>query len=266
MFATFAHSSFLMLMLAGIFIAMATGIVFALTQYFYTYIYLFSAREISNVQLSGIFSAALAFLIALPISRRYGKKWPAVALFATGLVLGSVPLFLWLLGLFPVSPSPITLPGVIAATIAAITLTTASSILLTSMLTDVVEDSEIRTGRRSEGAFFAASSFVQKSVSGLGLFLSGLVLWIADFPQHAMPGKVPHTALVRLSLIELSWVILLYGVALVCVAFYRITRADHAENLRRIAAEQALIQTPIGAEEAVVHAAPDSNAAAQTPP
>jgi len=260
MFATLSHRSFLMLSLALIFVAMATGVVFALTQYFYTFIYLFSAKQISNIQLSGILSAALAFSIAAPISRRFGKKWPAVSLFATGMILGSGPLILWLMGLFPVSPSPVTLPGVIAATIVAITLTTASSILFTSMLTDVVEDSELRTGRRSEGVFFAASSFIQKSVSGLGMFLSGIVLWLAEFPQHATPGKIAHASLVRLALIELVTVLALYSIALVCVSFYRISRKDHEENLRRLAAEQALAQTPIG-DEAVVHAAPDDGAA-----
>ena len=254
MFATLSHRSFLMLTLALVFVAMATGLVFALTQYIYTYIWLFSAHQISNIQISGVLSAVVAFLIAPPISRRFGKKWPAVSLFAVGMLLGSAPLILWLMGLFPVSPAPITLPGIIAATIFSITLTTASSILFTSMLTDVVEDSELRTGRRSEGIFFSASSFVQKSVSGLGMFMSTIVLSLAEFPQPAVPGKVPHATLVHFSLIQLTAVLVLYTIALVFVCFYRISREDHEENLRRLAAEQALITTPIGDEEAVVHA------------
>src|SRR3546814_17476691 len=56
-------------------------------------------------------------------------------------------------------------------------------ILGAAMRADVVEESEARTGRRSEGVFFAGSFFVQKCTSGIGIFCAGLMLQFAHFPH-----------------------------------------------------------------------------------
>ena len=49
-----------------------------------------------------------------------------------------------------------------------VTLSITNDIVITSMVADIVEDSEIKTGRRSEGLFFAARSLVGKAATGLG--------------------------------------------------------------------------------------------------
>nr|QQZ50192.1 MFS transporter [Phenylobacterium glaciei] len=68
--------------------------------------------------------------------------------------------------------------------------TITANILTSSMIADVVEDSELKTGRRSEGLFFAASAFVAKAVTGIGIFTSAMLLKAAAFPQGAKPGEV----------------------------------------------------------------------------
>ena len=72
-----------------------------------------------------------------------------------------------------------------------VTLIIAASALVSAMIADVVEDSEIKTGRRSEGIFFAANSFAQKAVNGLGVVVAGQILAIIQFPTGAKPGEVP---------------------------------------------------------------------------
>ena len=253
MFATLSHPSFLMLTLSGIFFYTATGLVYALNQYFYTYLWLFSARQIALFQILGIAAAGLAFAFALPLSRRYGKKWSAILLFATGLIIGSIPLTLKLFGVFP-SATATVLPVLLAFTTLSLSLAIASSILLASMLTDVVEDSQLRTGRRSEGVFFAANSFMQKVLSGMGLTLSGLVLWAARFPARAVPGQVSAASLDRLIVIYLVSTVGLYAISLVFISFYRISREDHEANLRKLAEEAAIASPTIGAEAALIGA------------
>jgi Na+/melibiose symporter-like transporter len=107
------------------------------------------------------------------------------------------------------------------------------------MLADVVEDSEIETGRRSEGLFFAGSSFMQKSASGLGLLASGLILSAVHFPVHAIPGQIDPQIVRDFALVYLPVVIVLYLAAMAIVGLYPITRDTHEENLRRLAAETA---------------------------
>ena len=64
------------------------------------------------------------------------------------------------------------------------TLIIAASALVSAMIADVVEDSEIKTGRRSEGIFFAANSFAQKAVNGLGVVLP-VKFWRSSSFQRA---------------------------------------------------------------------------------
>ncbi len=65
-----------------------------------------------------------------------------------------------------------------------------SNILISSMTADVVEDAELRTGRRSEGLFFAGTAFIAKAVSGVGIFASSMILWLVSFPQGARPERL----------------------------------------------------------------------------
>ncbi len=73
----------------------------------------------------------------------------------------------------------------------------ASGTLVGAMIADVVEDSEVTTGRRSEGFFFAANSLAQKAVNGLGVIVAGQLLAYVHFPTQAALGQVPTADAVR---------------------------------------------------------------------
>ena len=95
------------------------------------------------------------------------------------------------------------------------------------------------TGRRSEGTFFAARSFVQKSVSGVGIFGSTLILGLIGFPSDAQPGEVSPDVVRNLGLIYVPILVSLYGTGLVFIRAYGISRETHGENLRRLAESAA---------------------------
>ena len=121
-----------------------------------------------------------------------------------------------------------------------------------------MEDSQIRTGRRSEGVFFAAISLVQKAVSGLGVFIAGLLLALVHFPQKASPEMLDPAIARNLALVYLPTVIVLFIVSIFCLLFYRIRREDHEENIRRLAGKFAHMQTveldTSSARDGAVHA------------
>jgi glycoside/pentoside/hexuronide:cation symporter, GPH family len=120
-----------------------------------------------------------------------------------------------------------------------VTLIILSSILVSSMLADVVEETELSTGRRSEGLLFAANIFLQKAVSGFGIFASTLLLSAIGFPRGAQPSAVDSTVVRNLGLVYIPFVVLLYAGALVFLTMYRITRATHEANLERLARGRA---------------------------
>lgn len=260
--ATLANRPFLILMAAGVLINLATGLVFALNIYLQTYFWELDHVQIFTLTLSTFLAVLLAFLAALPLSRRFGKKKGAIALFSVGLVISATPLTLRLTGTFPGNGAPSLVPLLFAFSAIGIAMTIASTILMISMLADVVEYSELRTGRRSEGLFFAGASFLQKAVSGFGIFASGLLLWAVGFPAHASPGHVDPETVRNLALVYLPALIVLYGAVMIVIGFYPIAREDHEETLRRLAEETARALAPVAAE---IEMEPARTAAEATP-
>jgi Na+/melibiose symporter-like transporter len=74
-------------------------------------------------------------------------------------------------------------------------------IIVTSMMADVVEDAAVSTGQRSEGLLFAATGLISKCVTGVGTFMSGLILAWVSFPQHATQGQVDPAILHHLGMV-----------------------------------------------------------------
>ena len=190
MVETLSNRSFVALFVAGVFGAMGVGISSALMIYINTYFWELSSDQLSVLTLPLFVSALLAVALAAPLSIRLGKKRAAIAVSVAALVLSPAPIALRLVGLFPANDTPFLLPTVVLFTIVSVTLFITSGILTASMVADLAEDSEVATGRRSEGVFVAANMFVQKSVSGVGIFGSSLLLGLVGFPRDAKPGDV----------------------------------------------------------------------------
>ena len=75
---------------------------------------------------------------------------------------------------------------------------------LGSMVMDLVEDIQLKTGRREEGILFSARSFADKAVSGFGLTLRrySLIHYFLAFRQEireTFNGQVPKEVLADLA-------------------------------------------------------------------
>jgi Na+/melibiose symporter-like transporter len=209
--------------------------------YLGTYFWELSNGQVAFLGLGTLLAVVLAFVVALPVSQTLGKRMGAVALFAVGLFISIFPVLLRLLGVFVANGSPLLVPILFVFGAVSGAMTIGSSVLMSAMLADVVEDSELKTGRRSEGLFFAGSSFMAKAVSGFGIFASGLLLNVVHFPQNAVPGHVDPSIIHNLALVYLPTVVVLYGIGIFIISLFPIDRAGHEENLRKLAAEAALV-------------------------
>jgi Na+/melibiose symporter-like transporter len=150
------------------------------------------------------------------------------------IVWGAAPIVLRLLGWFPENHTPWLFPIMVVHTILSVTLIIMFGIVQSSMLADVVEDSEISTGRREEGLFFAARTFAAKATSGVGTLFAGIALDLIAFPRGAAPGTVPDEAVFNLGLIYGPMLMVFYLLALGAMCFYRISRRGHGDNLRTL--------------------------------
>ena len=179
-------------MLAGVFAYTNQGLQFALATYFNTFLWEFPASTLGLLTIAVMVGVALAFIGATRASRSMGKRRAAVSFLVSYVAVAITPYLLRYAGWFPANDDPVLVPILFITTVVSHAFGIGGMILGASMMSDVVEDLQARTGKRTEGLFFAGSFFMQKCVSGFGLFFAGAILtWVA-FPAHATPGARPR--------------------------------------------------------------------------
>lgn len=241
--ATLSNRNFLSLFVAGLFAAIGAGVSTNFNTYINTFFWEFRPAEVQWIVMSLFLSASLAAVLAPIVTRRYDKKASAMGIYAISIVYGSLPIILRLLGWFPSNESPWLFPIILVHQASEVTLIVMFGIVQSSMLADIVEHSEIRTGRREEGLFFASRTFAAKATSGVGAFFAGIALDLIHFPRGAPPGSVPDSVIFHLGVIYGPMLMVLYFLALTSIGFYRITRSGHDG---RIATLQSRAEQPGG--------------------
>jgi Na+/melibiose symporter-like transporter len=78
--------------------------------------------------------------------------------------------------------------------------------------------------------------------------VAGILLTLVHFPAHANPATLDPAIPQNLALIYFPVTFVLYAVALGCLSFYRIDRAKHEENIRKLAEEALRAPVAVGAE------------------
>jgi GPH family glycoside/pentoside/hexuronide:cation symporter len=239
------NRSLLLMLGVGLFMAAAQGVVFALAFYWGVYFWGLNSREMVILIVDGFFAAAIALVVAPRVGRRFGKRVAACVLLVASIVVGFLPFLLRFAGMFPDNGSPWVVPILFVDGIFRTSFAIICTILVASMIADVVEDSELKTGRRNEGLFFAVMSLVQKAVSGAGALIASVLLAVVGFPQQADPATIDPAIVRNLALVYMPTVAGLYGVAIVFILSYRITRATHADNLAQLRARGEMLEEAI---------------------
>jgi len=233
-----ASPSLLALLAGAIFYSMAAGLSAALSIYLGTYFWGLSSQQIGFLNLPYFGSAAIALFLAPALSRRFGKKRAAIGASIAMIAIAPLAIALRFAGWFPANGTRALFYTLMLLFTLEVIVAICSAALVSAMVADVVEESELSTGRRSEGVFFAARSLIDKSVSGFGIMLSALLIaWIGR-PGEGDPAQRAEM-IERLGAGYAIGAVVLYSIAIACYARYRIDRAGHAENLSRLAARNA---------------------------
>ncbi len=235
-FDTLAERSFIALFSAALLGAVARGLAAALTFYFLTYFWGFGSLETGVITFGTFIAAVIGFVLAPIVSRTIGKKRGAVIIGLIAFLGSPLPIVLRLFDLLPENGTQFVFLFVLITGIIDVGLIICYQILSTSMMADLVEQSELKTGRRSEGLFAAAITFVQKAVQGFGLIAASWVLFFAQFPVGASPSEVSDDALWRLGAIYVPVILALWMTMIWAISTYKLEREDHEENLRKLAA------------------------------
>jgi glycoside/pentoside/hexuronide:cation symporter, GPH family len=231
---TLSNRSFLALFAGAMLFGIAAGLSSGMSLYFFTYFWGFSEIETGMLFLGTFVAALIGFVLAPIVSRRMGKKRGAIIVGLVAFLGAPLPIVLRLAGMLPPNDDPFVFWFVLVAQIIDVGLIICFQILFAAMLADLVEDSEVTTGRRSEGVFNAAETFVDKSVRGLGVMAASAVLTLAALPTGAKAEEVSADTLWWMGALYVPLVLALWLSMIAVIARYQIDEAKHAENLRQL--------------------------------
>lgn len=233
-FSAFADPAFMILMLATLFAYLNQGIVFAMANYMMTFVWLLSPAALSIYPMALFGGILIAFFVVPLVATRIGKRAAAASFAFVSLTLGSLPYILLALDLMP----PLATPLSIAILFGLLSLATGAGagtiILIPSMLADVIEAVQVKSGARQEGLFFAGYFLVQKVCSGVSIMLVSQILTFAAFPAKAVQGAVPAATLwTMIGLSSALFVLFTIGVMTMMMRF-PFGKAEHDERLRQL--------------------------------
>jgi glycoside/pentoside/hexuronide:cation symporter, GPH family len=235
---TLRSRNFAAIAAAGLLHGINLGVHAGLAIYFNTYYWRLPAEKILWLGLLSGLAHPLAAVLAPVLAKRWGKRDACVRLFFAAVALANLPLLAGLLGWMPAAGSPAQFAILLADQCVVTFIGTSGHIIVTSMVADLVEEAELRTGRRSEGLLLAADTFLKKLSAGMAIAVPGLLLALVAFPPHANPATLNPEVMRRLAFFSLPlWVAL--GLAATSVLlFYRIDRHTHEANLAIIGIEE----------------------------
>jgi Na+/melibiose symporter-like transporter len=228
------NPSVVALLVSVVLLAASQGLGNALYNYIQIFVWGMTSSQLTILALTPFLSAAAAMALSPRLAAGRDKRDIAIGLVTVAIVGQPLPLLLRLADLFPANGSPWLLPLLAVHSGFETLIWVLFSIVSSSMVADLVEETRRVTLRRTEGALFALRIFAQKSVSGLGILLSGLVLRAIAFPANATPGTIPRATLDHLIVAYAPTLVILGLASAFALRGYRVTRARHALNLKTL--------------------------------
>ncbi len=241
------NGNFAALFFYGLALGAAGGLGSALYLFNVTYFFEFEPWEIGMTAVAVLFAPPVASFFAPKVGIRLGKKHGAIVCLLTRLFLYPIPYIAVLNGFWPDLGSRESLLIYTLFIYVEVVLGIMGTVFLDSMMADIVEDSERKTTRRSEGLFFAARAFAAKFTAASGILGAGIVVSAAGL--DAVRSVEQMTMAIRFDIatffLPLYCSLCLIGIAL--INLYKIDRESHNANLEALA---KLHDEQIGEEDA----------------
>ena len=162
-----------------------------------------------------------------------------MGLFVASVAFGHIPMFLKLVGVLNLNGTPLLLLILAAFTFLQTVSSIAGYILASSMIADIVEEVQVRTGRRAEGLLTTADSLPSKIVNAIAALIPGLILTAVAFPTKAQPSERTMELITQVGWLYLPTVITLFLASIASWGFYQLDEESHARNLDAIAGDRS---------------------------
>lgn len=228
---TLSNQPFRMVM--GIYLlSWTTASILAAVLVFFANYYLRVPEQANYFVLAAQGSAILFIPVIVKISQRLDKR--------RAFIFGSLSWVIVLLGISALRSDQVGLAYLLAV-LAGFGIATAY-VVPWSMVPDVVEYDEIRSGQRREGSYYAFASFFQKLATGLALWGMGQALALSGYITPALSGPLPAQPGSALNAIRIFTgpipAVLLF-LAVLFAWRYPISRESHQATLQKLAEREA---------------------------
>ena len=225
----FGFRSFRAVVLTAVLFGMTMGMVSALSIYLGTLYFEFSLALIGLSFPASVLGSFLGAGLATPLGRIFQEK---KTLLMGGLiwyaVWNTLPIILSLLGLFPKPGDPLLFYLVMTANAICSMGIGVLTVMIGSMIADITDQHEEKHGSRSEGIYFAASSFAAKAIGGFGIVISGVVVDLAGIQSNATVETINPESLRTLAMAMGPGVLLMIGITVIAASFYDLSRVEHS--------------------------------------
>ncbi len=238
-FDAFREKAFVIFALGGLAAYIGQGLTFSITQYVNLYIWQFNETAFQLYPGVLFLSVVLMFVIVGPLHERYGKPASAAIASLVAAAIYFTPYALLLLDLWPQTGTQLSTGLVLGFLLFGNTASIVSIISATSMVAEIVEAYEERTGKRAEGTFYSGNWLVQKCATGGGILLTGLLISLVGLEPGTPPAEVGEDVVRNLAVLYMIAAVLVAVFAAFWLARFPISREDHEA---RVAA-----RTPIDA-------------------
>lgn len=258
----FRERAFVIFALGGLAAYIGQGMTFSITQYVNLYVWQFSGVAFRLYPAVLGLSVLLMFVLVSPLHERFGKPASAAVAALVSAAVYFTPYCLLLLGFWPETGTTLSTGMVLAFLLFGNTAGIVAIISATSMVAEIVEAFEERTGKRAEGTFYSGNWLVQKCATGGGILLTGLLISVV--------GLEPGTPQSDVSDEVISDLAILYMIASVAMAVFSaywlwrfpITREEHEARVAAKDAKQNSEQGQSPRIEAALRPNPDARSLA----
>jgi Na+/melibiose symporter-like transporter len=235
--STLANWNFMVIAASGLVYGINRGINEGLRSYVGTYFWQLTSERMSWWILALVPGSFVAALFAPALSRRFGKRQSCVGVFLAAVVTGNLVYAAALLGLMPAPGTTAQIVILVLDRAVEVALGLAGFIIVSSMIADIVEEVQVKTGKRSEGLLFAADTFLQKLISGFASILPGIFLEFVSFPPKADPATLDPQIMHNLIWILMPLTFTLGVAATLVLLLYRIDKSAHEMNLAKLSVQ-----------------------------
>lgn len=227
----FSERAFLILAAGAVAAYLSQGMTFALSNYLYYFVWEFDESALAVYPFILFASVVIVFLTLSGLHRRFGKAQVATATTILSMLFWLIPYGLRLLGLWPEVGGTLSTALLFGFILASNTFGVMVMVSGSSMVAEIVEAFEEKSGRRAEGSFYAGNWFVQKCATGLGILAAGLIVSISGLPSNARPGTVDASVIDSLIVQYCTMVTIAGLVSAFWLARFPIRREDHEARL-----------------------------------